>query len=205
MRFYIKLLLLSIFLFYTPLIAIAVPHNNAKNMSVSTDYTSQMIGHYYYCKIFITDCNIKTERPSPLLMNDTLWQELKSVNASTNQSIKYITDQKAHNVKEFWSYPSTHGYSEDYALKKRLLLMDKGWPVSNLLLTIIIDESCKAQALLTITTTTGDFILDYWHDQILPWNETNYVYYKRQAAEHSGRWNNIYGTGTSKAKCVPVA
>jgi predicted transglutaminase-like cysteine proteinase len=63
-------------------------------------------------------------------------------------------------VNEYWTLPRTRGDCEDYALLKRHTLLEKGWPVSAVLMTVVRDEKGEGHAVLTARTVQGDFILD---------------------------------------------
>ncbi|MEP0507443.1 MAG: transglutaminase-like cysteine peptidase, partial [Aurantimonas coralicida] len=45
--------------------------------------------------------------------------------------------------------------------------------------------------VLTVRTSEGDFVLDNLDERILPWNETDYLYLKRQSELDSGKWIGI--------------
>ncbi|MFL4468104.1 transglutaminase-like cysteine peptidase, partial [Brucella melitensis] len=40
-------------------------------------------------------------------------------------------------------------------------------------------------------TDRSDFVLDNLTDEVMRWDETDYTYLKRQAANHTGRWVTI--------------
>ena len=46
----------------------------------------------------------------------------------------------------------------------------------------------EGHALLTVTTTSGDYILDNLTDRILPWDETDYKFLWRQAQFDPNIW-----------------
>ncbi|MEM7069427.1 MAG: transglutaminase-like cysteine peptidase, partial [Pseudomonadota bacterium] len=93
-----------------------------------------------------------------------------------------------YNTEEFWTYPTNFGDCEDYVLMKRHMLMERGWPASSLLITVVRQPNGEGHAVLTVRTDRGDFILDNLETKVKPWNETPYTYLKRQAEDHSGRW-----------------
>jgi predicted transglutaminase-like cysteine proteinase len=69
----------------------------------------------------------------------------------------------------------------DYALLKRRLLMQAGWPRQALLMTIVHEKDGNGHAVLTVVTDRGEFILDNLTDDTLLWSKTPYRYYKRQS------------------------
>ena len=69
--------------------------------------------------------------------------------------------------------------------------MNEGVPPANLLLTVLKKSDGEGHAVLTVRTDGGDYILDNLTDDILPWDETGYLFLKRQATHHTGRWVSI--------------
>ena len=74
---------------------------------------------------------------------------------------------------------------------KRQMLLQRGWPASALLITVVRQANGDGHAVLTVRTDRADYILDNLNTEIKPWNETPYVYLKRQATQHSGKWEDI--------------
>lgn len=154
-------------------------------------YTSQPIGHYEYCKTYRSDCSIKTRTNSVPKLTRPRWNELVEVNVSTNTSIMPVKDIDLFGVEEVWSYPAQYGDCEDYALVKRKKLMDKGWPASSLLITVVKQPNGEGHAILTVRTDRGDYVLDNVTNTIKIWNQTRYTFLKRQSWENSGKWQSI--------------
>lgn len=161
-----------------------------KHMPV-TGRTSQPIGHYEYCQQYSSDCRALGATTAPVALTRAKWSELAKINLSANRSVKPVTDLDYYNVEEYWTYPDSYGDCEDYVLLKRQVLMQKGWPASNLLITVVRQLSGDGHAVLTVRTDHGDFILDNLRDEILPWYETEYRFLKRQSSSNSGRWEAI--------------
>ena len=168
----------------------ALATSNTSHMRV-IGYTKQPIGHYDYCKQYRHDCQILSKNRDAIKMSNELWNDLVKINSYTNEKIQPMTDWEAFNSEEVWQYPTSVGDCEDYVLLKRYMLMRRGWPASSLLITVVRQENGEAHAVLTVRTNEADYILDNMTDEILPWNETPYVYLKRQSTKHSGRWSDI--------------
>lgn len=158
--------------------------------------TSQPIGHYEYCQTHSRDCSIRTRNIKPVKLTRQRWDEMVKANARSNISIIPVTDEEYYGVPELWTMPKTHGDCEDYALMKRAELLSKGWPASSLLITVVRQQNGDGHAVLTVRTDRADYILDNLNGKILPWNETEYSYLKRQAAANSGQWEKIIDTRT---------
>lgn len=158
--------------------------------------TSQPIGHYEYCQRDSRDCNIIANTTKPVKLTRARWAEMVEANARANSTIAPVTDEEYYGVQELWVMPKTAGDCEDFALMKRRELMSKGWPASSLLITVVRQKNGDGHAVLTVRTDRADYILDNLNGRILPWNETEYAYLKRQAAAHSGQWEKIVDSRT---------
>lgn len=153
--------------------------------------TSQPIGHYEFCKREAKECGIVSRDTRPLLLDTASWQNIIDVNASVNERIKPMTDMEIYGVEEYWAYPTTVGDCEDYVLLKQRELVKAGVPVSDLLITVVRKPDGEGHAVLTVRTDRGDFVLDNLTDEVMRWDETDYTYLKRQAANNTGRWVSI--------------
>jgi predicted transglutaminase-like cysteine proteinase len=153
--------------------------------------TSQPIGHYNYCKEYPGDCASNKVSPLAPKLTRKKWQQMIQVNSHANSSVKPVTDQELYSKEEHWTLPKKYGDCEDYVLLKRQLLIDRGWPVSSLLVTVVRQRGGEGHAVLTVRTNKSDYILDNLNGEILPWSETEYHYIKRQSTLHSGRWIDI--------------
>ena len=54
-------------------------------------------------------------------------------------------------------------------------------------MSVVVDREGLGHAVLMILTDRGDFILDNKADRVLPWNETGYLYVKREGS-HGPDW-----------------
>lgn len=159
--------------------------------------TTQPIGHYVYCQQYARDCRIKSNVTKAPRLTRKRWSELVEINTLSNSTIAPYTDQEIYNQEEVWAYPSSYGDCEDYVLMKRHLLMERGWPPSSLLITVVLQENGEGHAVLTVRTDRADYILDNLSSKIMPWHETPYRYLKRQSERHSGHWQDIADNRTS--------
>jgi predicted transglutaminase-like cysteine proteinase len=158
---------------------------------VVTGRTTQPIGHYEYCKQYRSDCEVRSRDTRPMELTRERWNEIVAVNDFANGRIAPATDYEIYQVEEYWTYPEQVGDCEDYVLLKRQLLLQKGWPASSLLVTVVRQKNGDGHAVLTVRTDRADYVLDNLETRVLPWNETEYQYLKRQSAANSGRWEGI--------------
>jgi len=155
--------------------------------------TSQPIGHYEFCKREPKECGITSRDTRALQLNHSNWQRIVEINLSVNERIKPMTDMEIYGVEEYWVYPTTVGDCEDYVLLKQRELQKAGIPLTDLLITVVRKPDGEGHAVLTVRTDRGDFVLDNLTDEVMRWNETDYTYLKRQAANDTGRWVTIEG------------
>ena len=150
--------------------------------------TSQPIGHYQFCQEQPAECNVRSYRTDPVALNDGGWSTLQAVNNAVNAAIQPATDLEIFGVDERWVYPATWGDCEDFVLLKRRMLVEQGWPVSSLLITVVLQPNGDGHAVLTVRTDRGDLILDNLVSEIRLWTETPYTYVKRQSERDTGGW-----------------
>ena len=153
--------------------------------------TSQPIGHYQFCQTNKADCSVVSATVTPARVTDFGWNVIKEVNAEVNRRILPMTDQDIYGRDEVWAYPTDVGDCEDFVLEKRRELMKRGFAASNLLITVVRKPDGEGHAVLTVKTSLGDYVLDNLEARILPWNETEYTYLKRQSETNSGVWVKI--------------
>jgi len=154
--------------------------------------TAPPIGFVQFCKEHLADCVGTAPAAIRVPMSKTRWDELIAVNSYVNRVIEPVTDEELYGVAEYWTYPRQgKGDCEDYVLLKRKMLMDRGWPVTSLLITVVRDTKNQGHAVLTVVTDRGDYVLDNQQAQVLPWNQTEYRYVKRQSQIDVARWDTI--------------
>src|ERR1700733_7469200 len=147
------------------------------------------IGWVQFCQTYQSECNTTPLPPRDVVLNDKAWNDLKAVNDRVNRTIKPVTDMDHYGVIQWWRYPDDgSGPCHSYALLKRRLLMQAGWPRQALLMTIVHEADGEGHAVLTVKTDRGEFILDNLNDDILLWSATSYHYYKRQSQDDPNVW-----------------
>jgi len=158
---------------------------------VTGGITSQPIGHYEFCQKYADECNIRSKVTPPPRVTDYGWGVIREINTSVNTTIVAMTDQEIYGKDEVWEYPTTAGDCEDFVLLKRKKLLERGFSVADLLITVVRKPDGEGHAVLTLRTTDGDYILDNLTDDVKLWTDTNYTYLKRQASFNTGRWISI--------------
>ena len=146
------------------------------------------IGHYEFCKTYADECRPSGGDAGEASLTEDRWKTMLRVNYDVNSAIQPLTDMEIYGVEERWAYPRTVGDCEDFVLLKRKMLMQEGFPASDLLITVVLQPNGEGHAVLTVRTDHGDFILDNMRNKVLLWSDTEYTYLKRQSADNPGRW-----------------
>lgn len=150
--------------------------------------TSQPVGHYNLCKTRATECSATADMKRPARLSEIAWKVIREVNADVNRKIVPMTDDEQFGKVEVWAYPAAAGDCEDFALLKRQELLAQGFRAADLLITVVKKRDGTGHAVLTLSTSEGDFVLDNLDPDVRRWSETPYHYVKRQSAENAGHW-----------------
>nr|WP_244427158.1 transglutaminase-like cysteine peptidase [Methyloferula stellata] len=154
--------------------------------------TSVPYGWMDFCHRYAGECNAGPATPLDVNLTPEALKQLERVNKLVNKSIVAVSDMDHWGVLDQWDYPSDgKGDCEDYALLKRKLLIEEGFPRQALLMTVVKDEQNDGHAILTIKTNHGEFILDNLTDEIKSWDRTAYKFVKRQSQNDENTWVQI--------------
>jgi predicted transglutaminase-like cysteine proteinase len=152
------------------------------------------MGFVEFCARNKGECEpISSARQIPL--TKTAWRSLLEVNTYVNGSIAPVSDQDLYAVPERWDFPADAGDCEDYVLLKKRYLERLGFPSHALLITVVLDEIGEGHAVLTVTTSHGDFVLDNRRNEVLLWSATRYHFLKRQSHEDPRIWISLSEAG----------
>ena len=154
--------------------------------------TSVPYGWLDFCNRYAPECDGPALAARDIELSGKVYGELDRVNRQVNGSIQAITDLDHWGVVDRWDYPlDGKGDCEDFALFKRKLLIEAGYPRQALLITVVRDHNGDGHAVLTVKTSRGEFVLDNLVDRIKPWTETGYRFVKRQSQEDPNIWVSI--------------
>src|SRR5262245_23476120 len=154
--------------------------------------TRPPIGWVEFCVDHPLKCKVAASMPRDVVLSNKSWTDLVRINRWVNENIKPLTDLEHWGVVEKWSYPDDgYGDCEDYALLKRRMLTEAGWPREALLMTVVRESNGNGHAVLTVKTDKGEFILDNQEERILLWSETSYRFVKRQSQSDPNRWVSL--------------
>jgi len=163
------------------------------------------IGHIRFCRKHGADCRPQNKKQDRFALSPDRWNELVAVNSLVNRIVEPTADQELYGEIERWTYPENKGDCEDYVLLKRRMLIQRGWPASSLLITVVTDENGAGHAVMTARTSNGDFILDNKNSRILAWNKVPYRFYKRQSYINPKRWVSLKPRNANSRKTTSSA
>jgi len=148
-------------------------------------------GWTQFCSTYPSECDVTPSLPRDIVLGDTASDDLARVNRWVNHTIRPESDMDHYNVIQWWRYPDDGaGACHSYALLKRRLLMQAGWPREALLMTVVREDFGRGEghAVLTVKTDRGEFILDNLTDEIRLWSNTTYRYFRRQSQADPNAW-----------------
>jgi predicted transglutaminase-like cysteine proteinase len=152
-----------------------------------------VLGWIRFCERNPDECRVDVSEPAVVTMTPHVWRTIVAVNRRVNSRIKPLTDKEHWGVVDSWDFPDDGlGDCEDYQLLKRKLLVEQGVPRRSLRMTVVIDEQGEGHAVLMVRTDRGDFILDNKTSTVLPWNQTGYVFVKREGQDNAN-WASLGG------------
>ena len=158
-----------------------------------------------FCTRHAEECALGKLNPVDVHMTKKVWKSINEINAFANGAIEPISNLDHWGTTlDHWDYPvDGKGDCKIYALFKRKLLIERGFPRQALLMTIVRDLNGEGHAVLTIRTDRGDFVLDNLSEDVRPWNATGYQFFKRQAQDDPNVWLSLGGaTGAAPAEAA---
>jgi predicted transglutaminase-like cysteine proteinase len=155
------------------------------------DETSIPFGWMEFCQRYKGEC-VASGAAADVNLTEKALREIQQVNAWVNRSIEAVSDMDHWGVVDRWDYPMDgKGDCEDYALLKRKMLIERGFPRQALLITVVRDQQNEGHAILTVKTNAGEFILDNLTDDVKPISRIAYRLVKRQSQEDPNVWVSL--------------
>ncbi|MDR3461796.1 MAG: transglutaminase-like cysteine peptidase [Beijerinckiaceae bacterium] len=160
--------------------------------------TTMPYGWADFCGRHADECRVDALQPVDIVLTAKIMRTLRRVNGSVNAAIEPVSNlDHWGTMLDHWDYPTDgKGDCKIYALQKRKMLIEMGFPRQALLMTIVRDQEDNGHTILTVKTDKGDFILDNMVEDIRPWDATGYKFVKRQSQSDPNVWVSI---GTSSA------
>jgi len=155
------------------------------------DRTLPPAGYVDFCGRNEAECQFSSGRLELLPVTTETWDKIAHVNREVNRDIRPASDQELYGVPDYWTYPVNAGDCEDYVLLKKRQLVELGVNADTLLITVVLDENREGHAVLTVVTDRGDFVLDNRRNEILRWDDTGYIFLKRQSQPRANEWVSL--------------
>jgi predicted transglutaminase-like cysteine proteinase len=155
--------------------------------------TSIPYGWVDFCGRRPEQCEVSALPAVDLKLTPGTWATLDRINRAVNGYIVPESNlEHWGTMQDHWDYPvDGKGDCKIYALFKRKLLLDAGFPRQALLMTVVYDLHGEGHAILTVKTDKGDFVLDNLVDNIRSWDATGYYFLKRQSQQDPNIWVSI--------------
>ncbi|QGM96522.1 transglutaminase-like cysteine peptidase [Methylocystis parvus] len=169
--------------------ATSLAGSEAPNFAPVGAETSVPYGWVEFCQRNRAECDDEAGVPTEIKLDAAAYNKIARINAWVNKHIDPIADADHWGAIDQWDYPSDgKGDCEDYALLKRRMLIDQGFPREALLLTVVKEKNGDGHSVLTVRTNRGEFILDNLADQVKLWKKTPYRFVKRQSQHNQNVW-----------------
>lgn len=116
--------------------------------------------------------------------------DLAEVNRTVNRTIaprRYVGAA----AFDSWTVAPKAGDCNDYAITKRSLLRQKGWPLERLLLAEVQTPSGEHHLVLVVRLDGEDVVLDNLSGSIRNWSQTPYRWVRIQSAGSGQIWSTL--------------
>jgi predicted transglutaminase-like cysteine proteinase len=162
--------------------------------------TSVPYGWVDFCNRYAGECQDDDRAPQPIHLTSGTMKPIQQINVTVNHEIEAVSDMDHWGVLDRWDYPTDgRGDCEDFALLKRKLLMQAGFPRQALLMTVVKEANGDGHAILTVKTDQGELVLDNLDDAVKAWQKTPYRFVKRQSEMNPNVWVSIGAPTTAPA------
>lgn len=149
----------------------------------TVEATLAPFAHVRFCLESPQECTIE-DAPRLVVVDDAKMEDLQAINGRINASI--IPENDAG--PDVWSLWPQRGDCEDYAITKRAALIAAGWPAPALRLAVTRTRSGEGHAVLVVSTTNGDWVLDNRTDYIRNWRDAGLHWLKIQSPDDPRVW-----------------
>lgn len=147
------------------------------------------IGHTAFCERYPGDCEASAGKPTRPRDAAERLGEVKAVHAKVNGAIAARPDTDP--ADRSWLIWPKSGDCDDYAVTKRHVLLERGWPSADLLLAeVVLPESGEHHLLLIVRDDTDDWVLDNRKRDIARLSEIrrDYKFERIQASDDPKFW-----------------
>ncbi len=136
---------------------------------------------------------------------------IRQANDEVNRIMRGATDWEVYHVADYWNAPplvrGVRGDCEDFALEKRRLLIENGIPSAALSIAVVKTRLGEDHAVLIVSTTQGDFVLDNLQYDVRSWRKAGYTWISRQGPGDDLGWVSLApanGRNRSNWQAAPI-
>ena len=147
--------------------------------------------HVRFCLHYPSECKSEARALDRIEMNAGISDLLKRVNNGVNAAINPRVKNYGSDLRDGWTIAPASGDCNDYAVTKRLDLIERGVSAKALRLSVVKTSSGTGHLVLVVATTSGDLVLDNLTDAIRPWKSTSYRWLKIQSSADARFWYEI--------------
>jgi predicted transglutaminase-like cysteine proteinase len=151
------------------------------------------LGHTHFCLRYPRDCDRTSSRNIASIPFGERWPQLNFINQVINAAIAPKPGDPT--VDSDWLIGPAEGNCNDYAVTKRHLLLEAGWPASALLLAEVVRVTTGEHHLILIVRgTNSDLVLDNLRPFIVGLAETrdDYLWVRLESAENPRFWTTSF-------------
>ena len=147
-------------------------------------------GYYELCKAGSPVCGttrargVEANADGQVVLTSSLIQALRTANSTVNHQMQSRPD----GAQDSWSVGGGSGDCEDFALTKKMRLMQAGFPSKALLIALARTPSGENHAVLIVRTDQGDFALDNLTDSLKGWDQTGLRWTMVQSPSSEWSW-----------------
>jgi predicted transglutaminase-like cysteine proteinase len=145
------------------------------------------LAYVKFCVSHKADC-AKAEGETRIQLTPKMRRELRQVNFGINRTIQPVNDVPG---KDSWDADVASGDCEDYVLTKRKRLIELGWSANALRIAVTYTPDNTGHAVLVVSTSQGDLVLDNRHNAVLDWRDTDLRWVKIQSPDNPLKWNEF--------------
>jgi predicted transglutaminase-like cysteine proteinase len=147
---------------------------------------------FQFCQRYDGECRPQhiIFRGGPVKLTEQRWADLREINDRVNDKI--APERNLLGIAgEEWLINPDRGDCNDYAVSKRHLLLERGWPARALLLSEVVLASGEHHLILVVRTDKGDLVLDNMTRVVKTWNKVPYKWVRMQSASNPNIWSTI--------------
>lgn len=146
-----------------------------------------------FCATYPSECRVWWQEPERIEDSAGNLMRLSLINTWVNRHVVYRSDKQHWGVDDQWNFAEDgFGDCEDYALLKKRIATQNGFPQAAFSIVIGRDELGEGHAVLSVATTKGDLLLDNRTNAIrFWWQAAGYTFVMRQSAFYPNRWVEI--------------